>query len=204
MVDMLLGLVRGQTSRGGLIRAGHFILNPPCRQQATTAWSRRALFNSWRSCRRGPGVRLLHSQAPWGSSVAFPCWPWPQRHVSDYHPAPDASCSGNLLTADSPRDSMGTIIDSGCVHGPDNGNHIRHMDRPAGVYERHMDLRCRASIGCPYKGCYRVHRLHSMCTLLRERPRDAELRSLTRPVHSNVPPQTQPPKGGVACPSEAQ
>lgn len=49
----------------------------------------------WRSCQRGPGVRLLHSQAPWGSSAVFPCWPWPQRHVSHNCPAPDGSASGH-------------------------------------------------------------------------------------------------------------
>lgn len=116
----------GQTygGGGGLIRAGHFILNPPCRQQATTTCSRRALFNSWRSCQRGPGVRLLHSQAPWGSSVASPSWPWPRRHVSDTHPASDGPALGIMLTSDSPPDSMGTVGDSCRVHGPKDGNHL--------------------------------------------------------------------------------
>jgi hypothetical protein len=93
MADMLLGAAQGRDIRRVLITAGEFHIKSPCRQQANAICNRTLSSSRWRYSLRGLGARLLHSQAPWGSSAVFPCWPWPQRHVSDHRPANDASAS---------------------------------------------------------------------------------------------------------------
>lgn len=108
-------------------------IKPPCRQQANAVCNCKLSSTRWRYSLRGLGGRLLHSQAPWGSSVVFPCWPWPQRHVSDHRPAKDESASEVADDGQSSRQHGHSHRQRSCTRTQQRGSSLIH-----GPSQRHL------------------------------------------------------------------